>query len=482
MPLLQDLPVELLHNICTFCPKSDIRSLRLTSRLLEDIADEHFLDAVVVFFAREDFETAENIVNNPRIAKNVKSVVFHTDRVPWLGPNFGIWNEFRKRSLRVAMEGGIDAAERRYIPSESDRERRSRLRQPNRELLLEESKHSRKELRAAYEHYNRLSEDQNTMMVELRAAKCLEHIFRLCTKVETVTVAMNDHHPAWRSVNALRKGMLHPCGDNVTNRLGVRSLNEVLTAKQATGKHLSTLEAYPISFQFFAQSEERMEEIYAAISGLTAIELQINPKVLSDREVDIQINDDDDEETLAFRVEEFEREADEESYWGATSRVVGSFRDGRLSRFLSKAPRLEHIAVDGIPTRYATDMMHLEHIVGTSPWSAIRVLALRSFRCFEKDLADLVLKYRDTLEELRLGHVLLTKGSVKSLFQTFAGNCPRLSSVVLSGKFWSLDIETDFSYDFRYCSIFKTSVETYLMHGGTIPRQPSNEQFSWATD
>lgn len=97
MSALQDLPIELfLHAICTQCPRPEIRSLRLTSRLFVTIADEHFLDDAVFFFAREDFERAETIVNNSRIAKNVRSITFHTDRVPWLGPKFGLWNELRR--------------------------------------------------------------------------------------------------------------------------------------------------------------------------------------------------------------------------------------------------------------------------------------------------------------------------------------------------------------------------------------------------
>ncbi|CZT19665.1 uncharacterized protein RCC_05516 [Ramularia collo-cygni] len=468
MSLFDDLPLELLHVICTFCSKSEIRSLRLTSKLLATIADEHFLHEVVLFFAREDFETAESIIDNSRIAKNVKRLTFQSDRVPWLGPDFGLWNEFRKQSVRSTTTiEGPEPPDTTFVPDETDRERRFRLRQPNRSLVLEENKHSRKELRAAYDHYNLLSEDQNEMMLEHRAEECIEYMFQKCSKLDTVIVAMNDHHPAWRSVEAFRKGMIHPCGDNATSRLGVRSLNEVLMAAQATGRKPSSLHVYPISFQFFGQTEEHMEHIYKAISGLKTIDLKINTKIAFDRELDIDIDDDDDDETIAAKVEQFERQAERESYWDASTRVTESFRDGRLARFLSKAPLLEHIAVAGIRTYLPDLMIDLKDIIPSPQWPAIRVLDLQCFQCPEQDLLDLVLKYRDSLQELRLGQVLLTKGDPNSFFQALAGQCPNLKSVGLSGMFMSRDIDYNFEY---WRTTFTAAMEKYLICGGELPR------------
>lgn len=474
MSQFQDLPVELIHEICTYCSKPEIRSLRLTSKLLATIADEHFLEDAIVFFARQDLETAEKVVNNCRIARNVKSITFHADRVPWLGKCFGLWNEFRRQSVRsMAAPDLIAPQDRRYLPGETDRERRLRLRQPNRTLVLESNKYSRKELRAAYEHYNFLSEDQNEMMVEMRAEKCFTHIFENCKKIDKVVVAMHYHHPAWRSVDAFRKGMIHPCGDNLTNRLGVRSLNEVLVAAQATGIRLATLQVYPISFQYFAQDEDRMKLIYAAIDSLKAIILIINDRVVADREVNIEIDDDDPEEMMAARVEEFEREAERESYWDAAARVTGSFRDGRLAKFLSKASSLESIAVAGIETCQTTSTMRLEDIVGSYPWPALREIDLRCFQCREQALLDLLLKYRETLQRLCLGDVLFNTGKSDHFFRAIAGNYPHLAEVELSGEFLSLDLSSDHSeYDFStYSRHIKSSMESYLLSGGTMPEQ-----------
>lgn len=468
MPPLEDLPVELLHAVCTYCPRSDIRSLRLTSRLLATIADEYFLENLVLFFAREDFERTESIIENSRMARNVKSLTFHADRVPFLGPHFALWNEFRKRSFRsMAAIEGHEPADTSFIPNETDRERRLRLRQPTRTLVLEENKHGRKELQAAYEHYNHLTEDQNEMMLECRAEECIKHLFMQCNKLDKVVVAMNDHHPAWRSVNAFCKGMIHPCGDNATSRLGVRPLNEVLIAAYETDHKISTLQVYPISFQFFAQEEERMEPIYEAISGLKTINLKINDRIFTDREMDIEFEDDDDDETVAAKYMEFERQAERESYRTAETRVIGSFRDGRLAMFLSKAPLLESITIAGISTLLPTYLMFLEDIIVRPTWPAIKTLDLQCFQCREHELVDLILKYRDSLQELRLGNVYLTEGDPDHFFQAIAGQCHKLTSVGVSGKFMSEDT----NYNFEYGSTrFKAAIEKFLIGGGVLPK------------
>lgn len=47
---LNEFPVELLHLACSKCSKPDIGNLRLTSRLIGAVADEHFLHNVTIFF------------------------------------------------------------------------------------------------------------------------------------------------------------------------------------------------------------------------------------------------------------------------------------------------------------------------------------------------------------------------------------------------------------------------------------------------
>lgn len=84
---LLSLPVELFHRICLqFHDQSEyhkhIAALRLVSRSVQAVADEYLVPRLSLHYLREEFETAEAILGaNSRIAKGVRSIRYHADRL-----------------------------------------------------------------------------------------------------------------------------------------------------------------------------------------------------------------------------------------------------------------------------------------------------------------------------------------------------------------------------------------------------------------
>lgn len=74
-----DLPVELLHRIYGQCSPADIRSLRYVSRRSLAVANEYFLQNVSLFFLPDDFHTIVELLQNPGIARGVRSLTLEVD-------------------------------------------------------------------------------------------------------------------------------------------------------------------------------------------------------------------------------------------------------------------------------------------------------------------------------------------------------------------------------------------------------------------
>ena len=56
---LSTIPVELLELVLKHCEAPQICNLRLSSRRISEVADEHFLQSTTLFFVRDDFDTIE---------------------------------------------------------------------------------------------------------------------------------------------------------------------------------------------------------------------------------------------------------------------------------------------------------------------------------------------------------------------------------------------------------------------------------------
>lgn len=78
---LQELSPELLDLICVFCSTDELQDLRLTSRWLRDIANQHFFPEVVTCLEKRDLLNVRNVARcTGDIRNGVKSFLVQADQ------------------------------------------------------------------------------------------------------------------------------------------------------------------------------------------------------------------------------------------------------------------------------------------------------------------------------------------------------------------------------------------------------------------
>ena len=448
---LLSLPVELLHRICQqFHDQSGdhkhIAALRLVSRAVQAVADEYLVPRLSIHYLREEFDTAEEIfAANPRIAKGVRSIRYHADRLLHL-PCIEIWKDVRKRLIhakqaRLASEEALaqsGSACPRRLP---ERARRRHMRNFHNAMAAEIKRYSKKELEVKFADYQQHFKDQTAMLSEARAVACFERILAMCPKLNSIAVVMLAH-----SGEGLRlrerlyedRYCIGPYGDDASTRLNTRPAGEMLKAIHNSGT-ANRLQIYiePLSYQFFAQEEDIMTNYYGVASQLSGLHIGINDRCLNQDRVEGGPDPDEDPDGALEALIQSEEDARRETAHHAHTRVLNAFDDKRLAKFLDHASKLTSLTIKAPrPTRHNMRLLSLSNIVRPSMvWPRLTSLSLENFRCEDRELSDLITRHQSTLEVLSLRNVEFTEGDVKSCFEVFAGKMPQLRTVTLRHDF-----------------------------------------------
>ncbi|KAF2165525.1 hypothetical protein M409DRAFT_24378 [Zasmidium cellare ATCC 36951] len=433
---LDQIPAELLHNVCSHCSKHEIRSLRLTSRFVSAVADEHFLRDLVLFYLRSEFDTVEEIVKNPRVAKGVRSVRFQADRLLSRGDGPKGFSKIRKSVARLGNLTAPQPSEDDAVPVESERQQRQRRREVVKHKAPAPAKLAAKEAEFTY---LKLYLDQAELMTEERSMICMQRLFTACPKLDSAIVTMQHYadtgptlmSPApWHSVRMFLQLQVTPWRDDMSSRILCRPSNELVTAAFEAGRKLKSLTLSPISHQFFSQEEEAMAELHSVISELEQVHICLDGEFEFDR-------DDAAEEARMQAMEDEGIAIDEilesvaETHDEAARRVLGALEDERVARFLHHAPSLSEISLKGpIVDEPHLKPVELSHLVGTDPpWTHLRSLTLLEFSCEHPQLVALILKYRDSLEHLRLeGAKIDSSLNWWRVWEAIAGKLPKLKT------------------------------------------------------
>lgn len=459
---LFSLPAELLHRICAFCTAPDGLTLRLVCRLLRDVTDEHFMKGVSLHFLRNDFDMAEELTLNPRIAKSVKEVYFQADRLAPLC--FHEWNAQRKSDIleeRGEFACGGDCGSRAC---------RLEVRNYHRETNRQINAHSKMALRAAFAKYEELVLDEATMIDESRQQMCFQTLFERCPKLDLVAIGMEDelYQLPWESAKDFREAMVGPYGDEVSSRIGYRPLRELLLAMYETGKSLKRLDIAPISHQFFKPCSCCTHRYHDAISRVQDLYISINER-------DLYQDKPGYDESSAVDAWLAIQENPTQSY----HRVVRSFEHGGLAAFVGSASRLTAlslVAPDPIP-QCAEDALALRNIVRDNHWPHLTTLLLHNFKCSDMELVKLLERHADTLENMSLCNVTFVEGSAQSCFEAIAGRLPQLKRLALRGRFKAHGFRSVSEADLILSNashwvrpdLYTRTLQKYLIKGGRFP-------------
>ena len=91
---LADLPIELLHRICAH--SEGVCSFRAVCSAMAVVGAEYLLPCMSLYFVRESFEKIQQVAQSTDMAKGVKVLSFHADRLAPL--TYAEWDRKREDS------------------------------------------------------------------------------------------------------------------------------------------------------------------------------------------------------------------------------------------------------------------------------------------------------------------------------------------------------------------------------------------------
>ncbi|CZT24434.1 uncharacterized protein RCC_10159 [Ramularia collo-cygni] len=478
---LEALPVELLDLICTFCSLPSIKSLRLTSRTLRNVANDHLLrPEVVAYFHRQSCENVRAIAGHPQIARAVRALCLQADRLEDY-PTYEEWNERRERQgdlERYRRDFVLEGLEN-LVPLSSEQWADETIREArNNEIsrLLAESERANAradaerpaipaaELRECYEYYCRLVEDQDILAEGEPSTmrECYAAFFRGCPNLVTVEVTMAHclRLTTTRKNAIFQKGLVIPHGDPSSDAQGLDAVTGLIQA--AYDADFSPMELRLASVTHYLTTEEDLvEEAAAFLRNVEVLSWQLATPFLND---DLDVDPD-------------EYEA-----------IIEDLEGGNLATFLADAPHLRFLELEMPCNESGWSCPRLPTIVGANLWPNLTSFIISKIEANPDDLSDFLLRH-DKLQLLQLAQVRLMSGDWRSCFSMFAGKLLDLGVVELRGRFENPDDSLFYWFghlESQRGNNYERKIAKYILEGGTacpeVPEHIEGTDDEWESD
>lgn len=465
--MLDTLPVELLHDICSKCDGKGVRSLRGVSRLLKDIADEYMIvtSKFNCILRRTDLEMmAEIVERNPHIAKTIFQLHFKADRL-LPARNKEHWDDMRKLTI-------LDQATNTYElrpdlllrwGAERDQELRRRVEVNAGIVNRETARYSDVQIENAYRWYLGVVEDQQDLMSGNGVRDYMCRIFRACKNVgDDLSVTQTSRLfrcNAWERLKSrefprFKEGMVRPWS-SADLEPNTESLTQTLLGAIGANRAIRRLTVAPLSYEFFQQHASIRLQIYNSIRYTGSIDLVLagmldvmediyisyrlgldkhiietlvpqatnHDEAESDEAENDQAESDEAESDEAESDEAESDEAENDDAENDEAEMLRKWNRGGVAMFLAKARNLEVLRLRFPSTnlRGPTRMELTAAIPSDHSWPNLRSIDVSNFQCTDDELLAFIAKCCATVKKFRISGPVLTQGNWTTCFRSMAG-------------------------------------------------------------
>jgi hypothetical protein len=422
----------LLTHPCFFAARlASIKEVRLTSRILRNVANDHLLrPEVIAYFHRPSMENVKAIAGHAQIARAVRALCLQADRLEHY-PTYSEWNARREEQLdlgRFRRDYVFEGIEN-LVPLTSEQWGDAAMREArNRDItqLLADSERSHNQsaaelphvpeaqLRECYEYYTRCVEDQEHLAEGEHSTmrQCYAEFFRGCPNLVTVEVTMaHSLRLTTTRKNAIfQKGLVIPHGDPMSDAQGLDAITGIIQA--AYDADFSPKELRMASLTHYLTTEEDLvEEAAAFLRNVQILQWHLATPFLND---DLEVDPD-------------EYEA-----------IIEDLEGGNLATFLADAANLQFLDLEMPCKEIGWASPRLNTIVGNNIWPNLTSFIINKIEASPESLSAFLLRH-NKLQVLHLAQVRLTSGDWPSCFEMFAGKLPELNEVELRGRFENPD-------------------------------------------
>ncbi|SMY27486.1 unnamed protein product [Zymoseptoria tritici ST99CH_1A5] len=423
---MDDLPDELIANICRFCTEPEIKALRLAgSRKIQRVADEHLFTEVVVFMNRVSLEACRGLAAHDIFSKTVDNLWIQADRPKKM--TYKEWSKNKRPYLDPATRDRIRESATRIMGTDSQvpmEERFAVIRAESREIRAEAERAmsalTQEQLRNRYTHSVRLARESTQIHDDGSLMQCFRDILAQCPNVKSVDLTLGHHLRVSTAGDNIgfRKGMVQPFGDITEYDSGVHVMGDLVLAASDVGFKPRVLNLGCVSHFVFMREDlvgyaEKLRDFFENLEELT---WEFLVPVYGENY------------TLDFR---------------AFDDVLADIHESKnLVSLLSAASGLKQLRLDLPHHADGHGVPLLSRVVGLTTWQHLAKLNIANFETFPEHLTDLLLRHKQTLKLVQLGAVALSGGVWLECFKALAGRLPHVEAFELRGRFDEEDGET----------------------------------------
>lgn len=477
---LDDLSAELLHAICDVCPQDALQDLRLTCHRPREVADKHFFPEVVTCLEREDLARVRSMSDcNQDIRNAVNSFTFQTDQLdvdidgnpllrrewldnrdsflfilnPQLSDLQSQWKERRKAQHRlqhiVAFGNSLSQS---YAQRKDNDLMKSNYRTYKR-LAADET-----ELFEAYQETPHDATPGASLMDDPSVVRhTVDKLFTACANIRAITINHKDilRRNAGLSNSVFLKSAIIPHGgDSSTAEEVFEAILPAACDANLKIRDLAIAGATPHFMcatipggvpspraKFIAkyyQVLRHVQKLHIVFNGADAVPADLNPDTMSG---------------FHFHTD--------------------SFADGVLIDWLKHCPVIQEARLVMPIAPYLNWRVEWQYILGQLHLPNLRLLRVSNFQAEAQDLAECLLRHKDSLEDMELENAHLSEGDWPSCISAFAGKLPRLRHARLIGLFTSDEADTEMTECFLtspQARKHQVELEKYILSGaGPMP-------------
>lgn len=422
--LIDTLPTELLHFVCTHLEPKDVANLRLASRIVAPVGLQYLAPKVRLFVAEDSFKQLEAIASHPVVSKYVTSLSY----------NANVLERYSEESWKENIRS----------PDYHDRKRRSREAGPRYSLrsykggsvkasVVPRHEYTKQQLKEAFRKYQGFCDFQSHAHQHHRKlAKAMKRFPNL--KELTVSAQIMPNKKLFKKT--FGPGYCTRRREDTEEwPIGLLQTRSLLLSACCAGLTIERLQCELVNWRILTQEKEVFEDMRKSVRHL--------------REMSIIFSTGSEEE---------------EDEWGLSQleRCRAYLQNGRLKDFVTSAPHLECLDIC-FDWNEPINPTEFKHVVGDFHWPSLTAVRFDKVDTAKDHLVGFFGRHASTLKRVSMGSLALTDGLWWSVFEKMR-LVLELEVMVISGF---LEDESElFDFD-RGCDwkevLLRQGMESYLL-------------------
>lgn len=420
--MMEQLPVELVHFICTHMTQSALGNFRQASKYYAEVGAKCMFENLHLMILFKSYENLTNIASRPSLSKWVKKITYEATTLELL--EHDEWKE----QLPTAPMAPPMPEHPGYPLTPRDK------RHYGREMKLWDqeygpgSQFTEKQLKNGWLSYREVMELTDEIEIYYKDFATMNAVFGAFPQLQAIEFHTNKE--ASETMKAAFASTLIAPGPateddrELASALSLRYLTPLLLALIHTGVKLTSFKADAISWHAFYSPLDIYHYATRTQNGPTVeFPWQLDPADLPAAFGNIQ------QLHLVFE-SEFGPDMSIKSEQEALSRVLGATK-------LLRDLRLE-VNEPFYSSNFPPDQVYLHRVCANAHWPHLESLEFSSVRTTEDYLVDLMKRHSGTLKTLKLRSMYLCQGQWASAFQRMRAVL-KLTEVALHDVFINAD-------------------------------------------